>query len=166
MGAFSQKKVFDVFPNNLDKVSKDVIDHFTAQGYETNCKDMISGGFDLSISKSNLFKNICGMKSALKIKVLTAYDNVTVEISVGIWGQQLIPSVISMFVYWPILISQIWGLIKQSNLDDEALEIIETSLNEHCRKADNSNQEMVYCPKCGTGYPKGTKFCSNDASPL
>jgi hypothetical protein len=30
-----------------------------------------------------------------------------------------------MLFFWPVLLTQIWGLIQQSNLDDKAAEIVE-----------------------------------------
>jgi hypothetical protein len=51
--------------------------------------------------------------------------SIAFEAGVGIFGQQAIPTIISMFFFWPVLLTQIWGLIQQSNLDDKAAEIVE-----------------------------------------
>lgn len=166
MGAFSQKKIFEYKPDELEKVVEELTAHFEKKNYNFQYVSLVSGGYDISITKSNLFRNILGMQSALKIKVQPDYNKTLVDISVGIWGQQLIPTVISMFVFWPVLITQIWGLIKNAKLDDEIMQVVEESLKRYCRESETVNANSVFCPKCGKGYPAGTKFCSQDGTPL
>lgn len=59
------------------------------------------------------FKAVLGMRSALKVTLMHQTDGVLFDSNVGIYGQQAIPTVISMLFFWPVLIiTQIWGLVR------------------------------------------------------
>lgn len=54
--------------------------------------------------------------------------NIDFYAGVSIVKQQLIPTIITMTLFSPVVIAQIWGMIKQSKLDEKALEIAEQTL--------------------------------------
>lgn len=54
--------------------------------------------------------------------------NIEFEAGVSVVKQQLIPTLITMFVCSPVVIAQVWGMIKQSKLDEKALAIAEREL--------------------------------------
>jgi hypothetical protein len=57
-----------------------------------------------------------------------AAGNIAFEAGISVVKQQLIPTLITMFVFSPVVIAQVWGMIKQSKLDEKALEIAEREL--------------------------------------
>ena len=75
-----------------------------------------------------MFKAVLGLKSALKVSLIPKDNAIAFEAGIGIFGQQAIPTIISMLFFWPVLITQIWGIVQQSKLDDKALEIAEEVL--------------------------------------
>lgn len=79
------------------------------------------------------------------------------DASVGIFGQQAIPTVISMFFFWPVLITQIWGMVEQSNLDDKALAIAEEVA--HNSSLRSSSTTGRFCTNCGIQVSMQDKFC-------
>ena len=97
------------------------------------------------------------MRTALKI-VIQPIDNrsFTVEAGVGIFGQQAIPTTLTLLVAWPVLIPQIWGMIQQSKLDEHILELVQKAIDIH--KSD-SNKTTQFCPQCGYAMNEGAKFC-------
>ena len=101
-------------------------EYFERDGYEVKVTELSTGGYDISITKGGVFKAVLGMKTALKITLTPLSDkSIAFEAGVGIFGQQAIPTIISVFFFWPVLLTQIWGLIQQSNLNDKAAEIVE-----------------------------------------
>jgi hypothetical protein len=58
-----------------------------------------------------------------------------VDAGVGIFGQQAIPTAITLLVFWPVLIAQVWNMAHESHLDDEALRVAEESLKAHSSEA-------------------------------
>ncbi|MGA3171793.1 MAG: zinc-ribbon domain-containing protein [Chthoniobacteraceae bacterium] len=91
-----------------------------------------------------------------------------VTAGVGIFGQQAIPTVISMLFFWPVLIPQIWGLIQQAKLDDEAVSFIEERLVATAKTAGVvpgtpaiSPQPGHFCSGCGNALSPEAKFCPN-----
>ena len=131
MGTFKTSKMLYGNPTLIPIISSAIIEEFREEGYDVTTQDLMSGGKDISITKGGMFKAIIGMKTALKIS-LKPYDNkIQFEAGVGIFGLQAIPSAIALFVAWPVMITQIWGLVQQSKLDDKALEIAESVLYRH-----------------------------------
>lgn len=126
MSAFSTKRTLFCSTSLLPEMAGSLQEHFERDGYEVNVTELSTGGYDISITKGGVFKAVLGMKTALKITLTPLSDkSIAFEAGVGIFGQQAIPTIISMFFFWPVLLTQIWGLIQQSNLDDKAAEIVE-----------------------------------------
>lgn len=126
MAAFSTKRTLFCSTSLLPDMAGTLQEEFERDGYEVKVTELSTGGYDISITKGGVFKAVLGMKTALKITLTPLSDkSVAFEAGVGIFGQQAIPTIISMFFFWPVLITQVWGLIQQSNLDDKAAEIVE-----------------------------------------
>lgn len=51
------------------------------------------------------------MKTALKVNIIPNGNYIQITAGVGIFGQQAIPTVISMLFFWPVLITQISGMV-------------------------------------------------------
>lgn len=150
-------------PAQIPQIAEAIRLDFEKDGFEVNVDTLMSGGRDISVTKGNIFKAVLGMRSALKITLTLQSDGVFFNANVGIFGQQAIPTVISMLFFWPVLITQIWGLVVQAQLDDRALAVAENAI-----LSDSSSSTFVnpntastkYCTSCGAKIPGGAKFCS------
>ena len=135
MGTFNSSKTFPYFVEDIAPVAQDVMDHFKAQDFEVTETNIPTGGVQVSIRKGGTFKAIIGMKTALNIKIVPVANGTTVDAGVGIFGQQAVPTAITLLVFWPVIIAQVWNMAKESDLDDEALDVAEESLKTHASKA-------------------------------
>ena len=155
MGTFATKKILQGNPSLIPVIAEQIKTEFAAEQFEVQIDNLLSGGVDISISKGGLFKAVLGLKSALKVSLIPKDNAIAFEAGIGIFGQQAIPTIISMLFFWPVLITQIWGIVQQSKLDDKALEIAEEVLT-----LNLDINGMVFCTNCGYRNIKGAKFCS------
>jgi hypothetical protein len=163
MGAFNTKTVLAGSSELIPAIAENICTEFSADGYEVHCDSLLSGGRDISITKGGMFKAVVGMKTALKITLIPTTEGISFDAGVGIFGQQALPTVISMLFFWPVLLTQIWGLIEQSSLDDRALEIAQNviSANPTQKKDSTTISEFKFCTNCGTKLDLSAKFCRN-----
>ena len=135
MGTFNSSKTFPYSVEDIAPVSRDLMDHFERQDFEVTETNISTGGTQVSIRKGGTFKAIIGMKTALNIKIESVANGTMVEAGVGIFGQQAIPTAITLLVFWPVLIAQVWNMAQESKLDEEALDVAEESLKAHSSEA-------------------------------
>ena len=135
MGTFNSTKTFPYVVEDLAPVAQEVMDHFEKQDYEVTETNIPTGGVQVSIRRGGTFKAIIGMKTALNIKIEPVANGTTVDAGVGIFGQQAIPTAITLLVFWPVLVAQVWNMAQEANLDDEALRVAEESLKSHSSEA-------------------------------
>lgn len=167
MGTFNTKQIIFGSPALIPVIADEIVKQFKNEGYEVTKQEMSTGGCDISITKGGVFKAVLGMKSALKVTLLPQGNAIDFEAGVGIFGQQAIPTIISMFFLWPVLITQIWGMVEQSKLDDKALEIANKVIVENGgRGKTDDGAGFKYCPYCGSKNPIDAKYCVNDGSPI
>ena len=166
MGTYSTKKILKAHSSQIDSMAEAIKEDFQLNGFEVKIDTLMSGGKDISITKGNLFKAVLGMRSAMKITLIPQPNGVLFEANVGIFGQQAIPTVISMLFFWPVLITQIWGLVEQSKLDDRALALAEQAIaGGETSSASASSFTSIFtgnhkfCTNCGTKTDGASKFC-------
>lgn len=165
MGTFNTKKILYGSSSLIPTIAQRIQEEFLNDGYEVVADPLSSGGCDISITKGGVFKAVLGMKSALKVTLIPSGNNINFEAGVGIWGQQAIPTVISMLFFWPVLVTQIWGMVEQSKLDDRALAIAEDTINRSSYNASGSftgsgnSTYTNFCIACGSPLPQDAKFC-------
>jgi len=135
MGTFNSTKTFPYSVEDIAPVAQDVMDHFEAQDFEVTETNIPMGGAQVSIRKGGTFKAIIGMKTALNIKIEPVANGTTVDAGVGIFGQQAIPTAITLLIFWPVLIAQVWNMAHEAKLDEEALDVAEESLKAHSSQA-------------------------------
>src|ERR687898_928472 len=135
MGAFSSSRTVPHVVEDLSAVAQDVMRHFESQDYEVTETNIPTGGVQVSIRRGGTFKAIIGLKSALNIKIEPVANGTTVDAGVGIFGQQAIPTAITLLVFWPVIIAQVWNMAQEAKLDEEALRVAEESLKAHSSKA-------------------------------
>ena len=103
------------------------------------------------------------MKTALKISLTPRSNDIYFEAGVGIWGQQAIPTIISSIYFWPLIFTQITGLVEQAKLDNKALETAEEVIRVNASALQIKTEETIeykFCTSCGTKNPTSAKFCS------
>ena len=168
MGTFSTKKILYGSTSLIPTIANRIQEEFQRDGYEVAMDALSSGGYDISITKGGLFKAVLGMKTALKVTLLPQGSSIHFEAGVGIWGQQAIPTVISMLFFWPVLLTQIWGMVEQSKLDDKALEIAKDVIymNSNSGATSAGPSGSKFCTNCGTQNPTSANFCSGCGRPL
>ena len=168
MGTFSTKKILYGSTSLIPTIANRIQEEFQRDGYEVAMDALSSGGYDISITKGGLFKAVLGMKTALKVTLLPQGSSIHFEAGVGIWGQQAIPTVISMLFFWPVLLTQIWGMVEQSKLDDKALEIAKDVIymNSNSGATSAGPSGSKFCTNCGTQNPASANFCSGCGKPL
>src|SRR5215203_706108 len=137
MGTFNSTKTFPYSVEDVAPVAQDVMRHFEEQDFEVTETNLPMGGAQVSIRKGGTFKAIIGMKSALNIKIEPVANGTTVDAGVGIFGQQAIPTAITLLVFWPVIIAQVWNMAQEAKLDEEALDVAEESLKAHSSKASS-----------------------------
>ena len=129
---FKSSRIFYHVSQYTDQVATNVMDKLRQQGFNVNGVKMPSGDRDISIKKGNLFKAVLGLQTPLKIKLSNTAPHVCAKAGVGIFGQQAIPTILTVCVWWPFAITQIWGIIKQAKLDQT---VLDTIYNEYCSLA-------------------------------
>lgn len=169
MATFSSKKILYGSTPLIPTIANRIQEEFKNEGYEVTMDALCSGGYDISITKGGLFKAVLGMKTALKVTLLPQGNDIHFEAGVGIWGQQAVPTVISMLFFWPVLITQIWGMVEQSKLDDKALEIAKdvVYMNNNNNSTTSANSvESKFCTSCGARNTESANFCNKCGKPL
>ncbi len=168
MATFETKQILIGSPTLIPEIAKAIQMEFQNEGYDVAVDALSCGGYDISIAKGGIFKAVLGMKTALKVTIIPQANNIYFEAGIGIWGQQAIPAVISMFFLWPVLITQIWGMVQQAKLDDKALSIanriiMKDPYKEASNLKDPNASGMVtkFCTQCGLKNYFTARFCSN-----
>ncbi len=131
MGTFSSSHTYPYVVEDLVPVAQDVMRHFEQQEFEVTETPLEAGGVQVSIRRGGTFKAIIGMKTALNVKIEPATDGTKVDAGVGIFGQQAIPTAITLLIFWPVVIAQVWNMAQEAKLDEEALDVAEKSLKAH-----------------------------------
>lgn len=162
MGTFNTHKIINADPSLIPAMADKITGHFRSQGYDVDVQVSELGTYDISLTKGGMFKAVLGLKTALKVTLKPESDRVSFDAGIGIFGQQLIPTLIMYFVAWPVLLTQIWGMVQQANLDDTALMLAESVV-----PATSSASKVVepisissFCPNCGGKCEAGMRFCS------
>ena len=169
MATFNTKKMLNASPALIPVIADQLVKEFQADGYDVVSESLVSGGADVSLSKGGIFKSVIGMKTALKISLVPQNGVIKFEAGVGIFGKQIIPTLVMWYVAWPVMLTQVWGLIQQSKLDDKALEIAEKVIAEGGQPMIESNSTPTgrkFCTSCGTKNTGTANFCCGCGKPL
>ena len=163
MSRYNTKQLLKANMSQIDMIAEAIESEFRNDGFDVMVDNLMSGGKDISITKGGMFKAVLGMRSALKVTLTPQSDGVLFDANVGIFGQQVIPSVITLFFFWPVLITQIWGLVKQSKIDDRALAIAQAAARESAPAAPTAStlldHDVKFCTHCGHKMSRTAKFC-------
>ena len=128
MGALSTKKTLYGNPSQIPAIAEQILQAFAADGYGVTV-DNPATGQEIYITKGGFVKAALGLRSALKVTMKPARDgNIDFEAGVSIFKQQFVPTVITTRLFSPVILAQIWGMIKQSQLDEKAVAVAERAL--------------------------------------
>ena len=131
MGAFKSKKIIYGDPSRIPYIAEEIRKSFMSEGFEVRIVDPNRGN-EIYITKGGLFKAALGLRSALKVVMKPNREgNIDFEAGISIVKQQLIPTLLTVCVFSPVVIAQIWGMINQSNLDEKAIEIAERAMYQY-----------------------------------
>lgn len=163
MGAFKTKTTLFGNPNLIPNIANRICEEFAADGYETKRDNLVSGGIEIFLSKGGVFKEVLGMRTALLVTLIPNDNSISFEAGIGIFGQQFVPTIISMLFAWPVLLTQMWGLVKQSKLDEKALSIANSIISEMGTTTQQNNNltNIKFCTNCGSQLSPNARFCSN-----
>lgn len=158
--AFSSTRIFNVSPNLIQPIAEDVATQLTAEGYDVDVESSLGNDVQISLSKGGMFKKVLGLQTALNVMLSDQGDSIKAEATVGIFKQQVIPTLIMLFITWPVIVTQIVGLVKQSHLDDHIMELIDSAISQLGAKVALKKvaKNGAYCPNCGARV-SGGKFC-------
>lgn len=130
MGLFNSTKLFAHSPQLLAQAVPAFIGKMEQRGYQVEASSLKAEEWNISITKGGVFTLVVGMKTSLKLKIKKQQNSILAQISAGLFGKQIIPSLLSYFIFWPLVVAQIWGLIQQSKMDEEVFAVFESTLNE------------------------------------
>ncbi len=134
MATFRNEKTIDVTLDQagLQAVAADVANHFEGQEYEVDSSLLEDReGWMVSITRGGFFRTVLGQKTALNVSIWSTADGTNLDADIGLFKSQAIPTLITVFIFWPVILGQIWGLVKESKIDDEAIEVAERSVRAH-----------------------------------
>ena len=156
MGLTNSSRFFATKLTDLSDVEKDFTRHFEGMGYSVSTEKTVTGAM-FSLTKGGMFQTVVGLKTALNIDLKYVDGGLNVSMQVGTFGQQLLPSAITLLVAWPVIVPQIYGLVQQNKLDTEAYNVIEQAL----RKYENTSISVSghFCTSCGASLEEGSVFC-------
>jgi hypothetical protein len=141
MGTFNSSNTVPSVVEDLAPVAQDVMRHFEQQDYEVTETPIPAGGVQVSIRRGGIFKAIIGLKTALNIRIEPVANGTKVEAGVGIFGQQAIPTAVTLLVFWPVILAQVWNMAQEAKLDEEALGVAEQSLKAHSEVSSGAAAE-------------------------
>lgn len=155
MAIFKTRRTIPVQNVDLQGVADTIARIYRDQDFEVQTEPTAQGCL-ISLTKGGMFKMVLGMKMALNLKLKILPGALEAEASVGVFGMQVLPTMISMFVTWPVLLTQIWGLVKQSKLDDEVIAAVEEAVKQQVSAAE----PKTFCTKCGAAQDCAAPFCT------
>ena len=158
MALSDSSRFFRTKLTDLMLIAKDFKQHFEGQGYTVSTEKTVSGAM-FSITKGGMFTTVVGLKTALNIDLEKVEEGIKVSMRVGAFGAQILPTALTLFVAWPVLVPQIMGLVKQNKLDGEAYNVIEAAIRRY--ENDSVAVGTQFCTSCGTSVPEGSVFCPN-----
>jgi len=127
MGVFQSQKTVPVHVADLAPVAQAIANHFQAKGFEVQTQSS-DKGWHISISKADTFKVVMGTKTALNVELAPKGDGTDVSAGIGVFGQH--SGGLGGVLAGPLMLTQLWGMVQQSKLDDEAMAVAEKALQD------------------------------------
>lgn len=109
-------------------------EQFKSEKYQVARSDLANGDYLLSITKGGFFKTLAGLKTAINVSfrpLPPTLKTFKVTVSIGLFETQGVPTAISMLLFWPLLITQVAGYVRNCALDRRILDEIRGYANGH-----------------------------------
>ena len=107
MGAFTTQKTLFGDTAKIPQVAEKIRQVFVNEGYEVRIENPATEE-KIFISKGGLFKAALGLRTALEMTMNPdKAGNIAFEAGISVVKQQLIPTLITMFVFSPVVIAQV-----------------------------------------------------------
>jgi hypothetical protein len=133
MKVFRSERLVPIAVGDLEPVAQELAAHFKQRNYQVECSEVADGQWEVGITRGGIFKTVVGLKSALKIQLEARPKGTMVRAGAGIFGKQAAPTAIAIVTAWPIalpvVLAQVWGIVREAGLDNEAIRVVELSLN-------------------------------------
>lgn len=155
MAVFKTKRTIPVQNVDLQDVADAIERIYRDKDFEVKTEPNAQGCL-ISLTKGGMFKMVLGMKMALNLKLKALPGALEAEASVGVFGMQVLPALVAYYLAWPVLLTQIWGLVKQSKLDDEVIAAVEEAV----KQQQASGQKKIFCTRCGAAQEAGASCCT------
>ena len=126
--AFKSTKLFNVPFKYASGIANELMKELEPDGYTVRRDDMASGDIIVSITRGGFFRMIVGLKTALKCAFSKATEGFRVEVKVGLFETQAVPTTIMLVAFWPLIVTQIVGIVKSQKLDKRIFETIDRSI--------------------------------------
>lgn len=167
MAGFETIKLIPYTVPDLKPVAKQIVDYYSVQGYETQAMPTISNGWQVSLAKGGGFKKVLGTQMALNVSLEPRAEGTLAKANIGVFGQQALPTVITAFIFWPILLPQIWGAVQQAKLDDETITLVEKELSTYGTPVarENPYASSTAATPTGAAAPAGGAISPPPAGP-
>ncbi len=159
MGTFKSTKILKAPASQIPGIAAEIEIVLKSEGYEVT-RTMTANHCHISVTKGSTFKAVLGMKTALNVEIRPRGNVIFIEAGVGIFGQQAIPTIVSVFFLWPVLITQIWGMVQQSKLDDHVIEIAENYIAQNNISNVTATNTGQFCTSCGNPLMENARFCA------
>jgi hypothetical protein len=169
MSAFKKEQFVPVIAQDLPSAGQEIARHFQQQGYSVEVEPSVVGATVVSLHKLGIFRAVLGLKTALKINLEPVNGGTMVRAEIGMWGHQVAPTAIMLLVAWPVLLTQIWGFVQQSKLDDEAVRIAAETLHKMAGAplaGTTIASAAKHCVECGQLLSQVGKFCPSCGKPI
>jgi hypothetical protein len=125
---FKDERFFDVVVDDLEPVAAEVSRHFSVRGFECQSMQVENGDWQVAVTKGGTFRLVAGHRTALKIDLVRRANGVLAQAGAGVIRRQAVPGAIVGYFAPPLALIHVWGLIRQAGLDNEALRVIEVTL--------------------------------------
>lgn len=153
MSTFTTSATFKASPSFTPYAINALKCDYEAKGFDFEKKPGTASKTIVEVTKGNLVKQVIGLKQGLEITFEQDGSNINVTAKGIVVKNQLVATTLTLLAWWVFIIPQIVGLIKQSKLDKEAINVIENAY------ASYEREKPTFCTHCGVKVTSGTTIC-------
>lgn len=164
--AHEKNEIIYASPSLIPHIAAELENTLRFRGYEVARTPLAGGDALVSVTKGGFFRTIAGFKTAVNVSLRAVPPGdraFQATVSVGLFESQAVPTAITLLVFWPLVIAQVWGYAKNARLDEEILRLVrQTAAN--LQTDAPPPPSTSFCPECGS--PASGRFCSNCGNKL
>ena len=139
--AFQSSRDYKVSFSHVRGISNEVLEALESEGYSVHREELAAsasgnrgrGDIILSVTKGGFFKMVAGLKTALKCTFSETEQGFRLTQKIGLFETQAVPTTIMLVAFWPLIVTQIVGLIKSKKLDSHIFELVDLSIQSRVR---------------------------------